>query len=175
MPTYARPQDGIVAELFTTPAGAAIGDCFHAGVTWIDVSSVAGIAVGWAATQTGGAWSFGPPPPPPAPTPPQQADILTGQGLAVTFTQTPALSGTYATTPDWQNKVTAVALYCQVNGHFPRNAAALNWPDAAGNLHSFTTTAQFIALSSAIGDFVAGVDEGAASGTFPPATATIDL
>lgn len=37
---YAHIQDGAVFELFTPPEGVAITDCFHPGMTWVDVTSV---------------------------------------------------------------------------------------------------------------------------------------
>ena len=43
--TYARVQDGIVAELMRT--GAVISTLFHPGLTWIDVSGQPTVAEGW--------------------------------------------------------------------------------------------------------------------------------
>jgi len=45
MKTYARIQDGMVAELLRTDA--PIGTLFHPGMTWIDVSDQANVAEGW--------------------------------------------------------------------------------------------------------------------------------
>ena len=45
MNTYARMENGIVAELVST--AATIGTLFHPELTWLDVTSIAGIAEGW--------------------------------------------------------------------------------------------------------------------------------
>lgn len=46
MKTYARMQNGMVAELLRTDA--PIASLFHPGMTWIDVSSQPHVAEGWA-------------------------------------------------------------------------------------------------------------------------------
>jgi len=46
MRIYARIQDKRVAELLRTDAD--ITSMFHPGLAWLDVSSLEGIAVGWA-------------------------------------------------------------------------------------------------------------------------------
>ena len=53
MKTYARVQGGVVLELFTT--AAAIATLFPPGITWVDVTAVAGVQVGW--VQVGNAFS----------------------------------------------------------------------------------------------------------------------
>lgn len=45
MRTYARIQEGRVVELMTTSAD--ISTMFHPALTWVDASSVTGIAEGW--------------------------------------------------------------------------------------------------------------------------------
>jgi len=45
MRTYARIQDGRVAELVTTSSD--ISTMFHPALTWVDASSVTGVAEGW--------------------------------------------------------------------------------------------------------------------------------
>jgi len=45
MKTYARIEDGVVAELLTTAGD--IAEMFHPELTWLDVTAVAGIAEGW--------------------------------------------------------------------------------------------------------------------------------
>lgn len=51
MPTYARLQNSVVAELFTT--SAPIGSLFPPGLTWVDVTATPQVAVGWL-SQSGG-------------------------------------------------------------------------------------------------------------------------
>jgi hypothetical protein len=45
MKTYARIQDGRVAELLTTPLLA--GDLYHPSLVWVDASNIPEVAVGW--------------------------------------------------------------------------------------------------------------------------------
>ena len=45
MPTYARIQDGRVAELVTSSSN--IDQMYHPALRWMNVSSVTGIAEGW--------------------------------------------------------------------------------------------------------------------------------
>jgi hypothetical protein len=45
MRTYARIQDGRVVELVATSSD--ISTMFHPALTWVDASSVTGIAEGW--------------------------------------------------------------------------------------------------------------------------------
>ncbi len=45
MKTYARVAGGVVLELFST--ALAINSLFPPGITWVDVTSVSGIAIGW--------------------------------------------------------------------------------------------------------------------------------
>ena len=57
MKTYARMQNGTVAEFLTTAAD--IDTLFNHQITWIDVSGVAHVEIGWAwQPETG----FAPPP-----------------------------------------------------------------------------------------------------------------
>lgn len=63
MSTYARIDNGTVAELFTPPDGVSITDCFHSGLTWVEAT--AGVAPGWTYNDT----AFAAPPAPPAPPP----------------------------------------------------------------------------------------------------------
>jgi hypothetical protein len=166
-----------VRQLYTPPAGHEMDQMYHPDLDWQDVTSVAGIAEGWIATVTNGVYSYAAPPPPPPPTIEQQGLALLVGGLTVAFNPSAALSGTYDCSPDWQNKLTATALYCQINGKFPGAKTSIAWPDTTGGQHSFDTTAKFIALSTAIGDFVALCDEviGGQSSVLPPNTVTIDL
>jgi len=45
MKTYARIQDGRVAELLTTAANP--GSLYHPSLLWVDVSGMSSVAVGW--------------------------------------------------------------------------------------------------------------------------------
>jgi len=87
MKTYARIQDGAVAELLTTDI-EIIGR-FHPALIWVDVTSETGIAPGWQKDARG----FLPPPAPPpvaAPTLAQlKAQLATISAQLATLTATP--------------------------------------------------------------------------------------
>jgi hypothetical protein len=51
MRTYARIQNGRVAELVTTSSD--ISTMFHLALTWVDASSVVGIEEGWTCDGSG--------------------------------------------------------------------------------------------------------------------------
>jgi hypothetical protein len=86
MKTYARIQDGLVAELLQTDGD--ITSLFNPALTWVDVSSQSDIAEGWHFDGT----NFTPPPPPPPPAPgPTIAELQTQ--LAALSAQLAELSG----------------------------------------------------------------------------------
>lgn len=65
MKTYARIENGVVAELFKTDGDIAA--LFHPSLIWAAVDS--SVAVGDAATQSGSAWAFAKPAAPAVPVP----------------------------------------------------------------------------------------------------------
>ena len=67
--TYARIQDGAVAELFETDQ--PIAALFNPALIWVDVTDVAGIAEGWRYDGS----SFALPPPFSAPSAPSPTDL----------------------------------------------------------------------------------------------------
>ena len=69
MKLYARIQNGMVAELVRT--GSDVSKMFHPELSWIEVTSVAGLAEGW--THDGN--TFMPPSPVPPPPPPTLAQL----------------------------------------------------------------------------------------------------
>jgi hypothetical protein len=87
--TYARVQDGTVAELFRTAED--ISTMFSAELTWIDVSDVAHVAEGWLYDGT----QFSPPMTPvaPAPSTPTLAELQIQ--LATLSAQIAALTGSH--------------------------------------------------------------------------------
>ncbi len=70
--------------------------------------------------------------------------------MQVASTAVPTVNGVYA------NRSGNPA----VNGKFRAGQMALPWPDAAGTLHQFQTTAEWQAFATAMGDFFAAVDLG---------------
>ena len=69
MQTYARIDDGVVAELLATDVPP--GELFHPGLRWV-VADAPGVAVGWRETPAGLA---APPPAPAAPATPSIAEL----------------------------------------------------------------------------------------------------
>ena len=66
-------------------------------------------------------------------------------------------------------KIQAVSLYIAANGTFPAGLTAMPWPDSSGTLHYFPTTAEFMAFSTAIANYVTMIDLGMTLPT-PPVT-----
>jgi hypothetical protein len=89
--------------------------------------------------------------------------------IAVNSTSSPALNGSYAFDATTQSKMLAVSLYISVNGKFPAGQTTFPWPDASGAMHSFTTTAQFRSLATALADYATALVIGQA----PTAPVTI--
>lgn len=57
MRTYARIDEGIVMELFSTDGDMA--EMFHPDLVWVDVTEVVPRPVqGWTAEESDGVWSF---------------------------------------------------------------------------------------------------------------------
>lgn len=80
------------------------------------------------------------------------------QGVPVTSTGMPSLSGTYALDATSQSNVQAVALYIEVNAKFPGGAATLPWADASGAIHVFASTAEYLSFASALASYVAEIE-----------------
>lgn len=66
MKTYARIQDGLVAELLNTEGD--VTSMFNAALVWVDVSANPDIAEGWRANGANFVPPSAPPPAPPVPT-----------------------------------------------------------------------------------------------------------
>ncbi len=75
-------------------------------------------------------------------------------GCPVVSAGTPALSGTYAIDAASTANINAVSTYITVNGKFPAGQASIPWPDIAGAVHVFPSTASFQAFASAVADWV---------------------
>jgi hypothetical protein len=158
-------QDTAAFSYAPTPAGAATLTVTPA--QWEAQSSAFYVAAG---ALVAGAL------PAPAPTLAQQAAALLAVGLTITSTATPALNGVYACDDAAQAKLSRVyGLIERAGGAFPAALAAMPWTDQSGAPHVFPTVAQFLALETAVGDFVLACDLIIAtnSGTLPPATAAI--
>ena len=135
--------------------------------------------VGWAASESGGVWSFTAPPAPPALTIAQQAEAMLGQGIAITSTGTPALNATYPIATGTQALASQIVDYITANASttFPGEppSATLAWDDITGTAHTFPSVTEFKAFYDVAGNLVAALNEVIAgnSTTLPAATATI--
>lgn len=175
MSTYARIAGGIVAELFTPPAGVAIAACFYQSLTWVECDGTPGVTVGWTAIETEGAWAFTAPAAPPAPTLAQQAATLLTGGIAITSAGTPALNATYPTTgPIWAD-LKDEALFIASFASFSSGGAGIAFVLPSGPTVTFTATAQLQAAVKAISMYLSALKTIAATntGTLPSASATI--
>lgn len=107
-----------------------------------------------------------------------QYAAATGAGLAVTWSSSTGLNGTYALDQTTQFNMTAEAVSILTNGMFANGQSTRNWPTAAGAFLSFTI-AQFKALATAIAlylDQLATAQATAAAGgsaTWPSASVTV--
>ena len=171
MSNFARIQSGVVAELFTPPAGVSIASCFHSALLWVDVTAQPTVVPGW--SYSGGV--FTPPAALAAPvlTLAQRAWAAMATGLTLTSTGTPALSGAYAVDVTAQvitSQVTSILL----NGTFADGTGSVAWPDTAGALHTFTI-AQFKVFATAVAAYVAALFKAinGISTTLPSGSVTI--
>jgi hypothetical protein len=112
--------------------------------------------------------------PPPAPSAAQMAANAMTMGLAVTSTSTPAINDTYACDQLSQMDIIAIETSLNAGKGFPGGAAAFNYPDLAGVMHSFTA-ANFTDFAAAIRDYVYALKSviAGASTALPAATSTI--
>lgn len=81
----------------------------------------------------------------------QQRDAF-ADGLRIVSTGTPGLNGTYFVQGDLWLAMKDMALYIAVFSAFPNSASTLGYPAMTG-IVTFTTTAQFMAVVRAIGDW----------------------
>jgi hypothetical protein len=95
--------------------------------------------------------------------------------VAVTFTSTTAMDGSYAIDPVSQGKMAAVSAYILTNGKFPGGAATYPWVDVTGVARTFPTTSLFQTFATAIADHVSVLDLiiATSSGTLPAASIAI--
>jgi hypothetical protein len=105
-------------------------------------------APGWKWSQSGGFVA------------PSAANPLLASAMQLVSTSTPALNGAYSTDPATQQKIQAVAAYVSVNGRFPAGLSVFPWPDVNGTMHNFSTTVEWLAFATAMGDFVTATDLG---------------
>ena len=159
MTVYAHVLNGIVAEpLVTPPDGFSIGDMFHAGLTWVDVTDVSPAPEpGWTAAQAGTSWTFTPPPVF-TPSPAQQAQAALMAGLMLVSTSTPALNGIYDIGAEARADLMAEMLSLLANGNFTNGTPALAVGDLAGAPHVFVPDA-YRAFATGVGSYVGALKQ----------------
>jgi hypothetical protein len=175
MTTYAFGAAGLVFEIFTPPAGQAIGDCFPASMPWVECPS--DVAVGWTMTEVNGAWTFAAP----VVVPPSAAAVATASftaaiaaGVTISSTSTPALNGIYGLDDVSLNRITAEQVYIATKGTFTNGGATRSWKDMAGAPHTFPSTAAFTSFAEAVAQYedalIAAYDAAIAGGTWTAPT-----
>lgn len=152
MNTYARIQNGVVAELFETDGN--IAQMFHADLEWDDVTNITPLPQqGW--IKNGSSYVQ---PQPPAPTLAQQAAVAMLAGLTISLSGSITLPATlFPTDPETQIKLNGVISVINTTGGFPGGAGTYPIKDAVGIWHSFTL-AQYKAVAAAIANYVAPLD-----------------
>lgn len=88
------------------------------------------------------------------PTPAQQYAAAIARGLVVTSTSTPALNGTYGVSPNDQSDIAAEAQFVGLYQEFTNGQQTFAWADATGVLHTFPSTAAFMAFAKAAAQYV---------------------
>lgn len=78
-------------------------------------------------------------------------------GLILTSTGTPTLDATYAIDSISQQQVLQIGLYASQFDQFPDGNSTFDYPDVAGNQHTFSV-ADFIALLHAVAQLTAAIN-----------------
>ena len=86
----------------------------------------------------------------------------------ITSTGTPALNGTYALDQGSRSNITAEQVYIATTGKFTNGGTTKPWPDLAGAMHTFPSTAEFTAFAEAVAGYydalVSALDTARSSG-----------
>lgn len=116
---------------------------------------------------------------PPAPSAAQIAVAagleLLATGIAITSISTSALDAVYSLSAQSQLDISAVDLYILRNSTFPRGLSTTLWADMAGDMHTFPSTAVFVAFGNAVADYVDQIEDyinsGGTEGSLPVSNA----
>lgn len=153
MSTYARVQDGIVAELFAPPSGVVLEDCFAPSVAsqFVDITAVDPAPLpGWTATQRGSTWSFSAPPSPPEATLAERGAAALSGGVTIALSGSVELPATlFPTDVVSRQNINAVLTALMVSGVFPDGTTTYPLQDSAGSWHAFSAP-QYKAVAGAI-------------------------
>ena len=111
-------------------------------------------------------------------TPLLEYEALLAGGITLTSTGTPALNGTYSTTPTAMVNTAGIATSIANGLGLPGGGATFNYRDSSGAAHAFDA-AHFLPFAAAVRDFVYHCDEAMATiaaggtATFPSNQVTI--
>jgi hypothetical protein len=177
MSVFARIDGGTVVELFTPPDGFTLEESVVAALvpTFALVPEGVSPEPGWSYDGT----AFAAPPPPPPQTPAQIAALayaaFVANGLSVTSTGSPALSGLYAIDDVSQTDIATEAQFISTFAEFTTGATTnLPWPMPNGAIMIFPTTTAFLSFAKVAAQAVAAAKFALAqSAAMPAATATI--
>lgn len=86
--------------------------------------------------------------------PASQAYEALSAGVEIVSASTPSLNGIYSLDPQSISDIQAETVFLLVNGGQFTAGTTLQWPDASGALHTFTSSAQFQAWASAVARYV---------------------
>jgi hypothetical protein len=144
---YTQIVNGLVHYLFTA---ADMPEWNETQITVVDVTAVSPApAVGW--SYAGG--TFSAPPAPPAPTLAQQASAMLAAGCAIASTATPAVNGTYALDTASRAAFGEVVAGINTGDGLPGGGSSFIYDDPCG-AHTFTTTAEVLAVGKGMRDFI---------------------
>ena len=170
MAEFAEVVGGVVINVAVAASSADLPSG-----TWVQIDTLSLVpGIGWAASQSGGVWSFTAPAAP-ALTLAQQAQALLAGGLALTSTGDAALDATYALDPATISYIGNEMMSLVKNATFADGTTTVVWPDVGGTLHTFSVT-QFEAFATECGLVVAGARKciiGVPGATLPASSATI--
>ena len=106
--------------------------------------------------------------------PGQMIEIVTGLGVALTSTGTPALNATYALSGQAWQDMRDEAQYVQTYGAFSGDAETLTWPETVNGVPvTFATTAQFLAVVRALADYLTSWKRYLAAGGTQPTLGSV--
>jgi|SRR5476651_1131423 len=84
----------------------------------------------------------------------QQYAAAISNGVVVTSASTAALNGTYGVSPDDQANISSEAQFISTFQEFTTDAETIDWADITGAVHTFPSTAVFMAFAKATAQYV---------------------
>jgi len=112
-------------------------------------------------------------------TPQQQYNTVIANGLTVTSSSAPALNGVYGVASDDQANIISEAQFISIYQQFTNGLTSFAWADIKGAMHTFPSTALFMAFAKASAMYVSGCKQTLAAlqngqvASFPASTVNI--